>query len=65
MEELEIQLQDKIQKVWTEIEVKQEKLQKQYQDKLESILESVTQLKFEKLAEVKFTFKNIDAGDVE
>ena len=60
MEEIERQLQDKIQEVYTNFEEKQDKLQKTYQDKLEQILEDVTQMKFEKMAEVKVAFKNMD-----
>ena len=60
MEEIERQLQDKIQEVYTNFEGKQDKLQKTYQDKLEQILEDVTQMKFEKMAEVKVAFKNMD-----
>lgn len=65
MEEIEQQLQEKIQEVFTDFEGKQDKLQKEYQDKLESILEDVTQLKFEKMAEVKVAFKNMDQENEE
>ena len=47
------------------IEQKQEVLQKEYQNELELIIEEVTVLKFEKLAEVKIMYKHIDTSDQE
>lgn len=42
MAEMEQQLQEKMQEVFTDFEGKQDKLQKEYQEKLETILEDVT-----------------------
>ena len=44
--------------MWATIEQKQDTLQKDYQTKLEQIYEDVTQIKFEKIAEVKLAYKD-------
>ena len=60
LQEFEEKFQQRIQEVWTTIEQKQDTLQKDYQTKLEQIYEDVTQIKFEKIAEVKLAYKDID-----
>ena len=65
MQKFEEDIQLKIQEIWQQIEVKQEQLQVQYQEKLETIIEEVTQIKFEKLAEIKIMYKSADPNDQE
>lgn len=60
LQEFEEKFQQRIQEVWATIEQKQDTLQKDYQTKLEQIYEDVTQIKFEKIAEVKLAYKDVD-----
>lgn len=60
LQEFEEKFQRRIQEVWSTIEQKQDTLQKDYQSKLEQIYEDVTQIKFERIAEVKHAYKDID-----
>lgn len=45
-----------MQQIWKNCEEIMERLQKEKQDKIEQIIEEVTQLKFEKIAEVKVSY---------
>ena len=51
--------------MWASIEQRQEEIQKEYQIKLEEIIEEVAQLKFEQLAEIKVMYKKADPNDAE
>lgn len=48
----------RVQTVWTEFEERQEELQKEYQDQLEDIITELTQMKFERLAEIKAQYSH-------
>ena len=49
--------------MWTDIQVKQDKIQQDYQGKLETIIEECAQLKFEKISQIKLQFKKEDTED--
>lgn len=60
LQQFEEKFQQRVQEVWATIEQKQDTLQKDYQATLEQIYEDVTQIKFEKIGEVKLAYKDID-----
>mmetsp|Transcript_14285 Transcript_14285/g.24316 ORF Transcript_14285/g.24316 Transcript_14285/m.24316 type:complete len:87 (-) Transcript_14285:547-807(-) len=64
MQNYEEHIQQKINEVWTDIQQKQDKLQNDFQGQLEEIIEECAQIKFEKMAEIKFAFKNCDPSKV-
>lgn len=43
---------------------KQEQLQNDHQTEVESIIEECAQIKFEKMAEIKFMYKNCEADKI-
>lgn len=65
MQEYEEKVQAKIQQIWTQIEQKTEKLQKDYQNQRDAIIDEVAELKYEKIAEIKAEFKGVDSSDEE
>lgn len=63
LQEFEEKFQQRIQEAWAAIERKQDALQRDYQAKLEQIYEDVTQIKFEKIAEVKLAYKDNEGAE--
>ena len=58
LEKYEENIQTKINEIWANIQSKQDDLQNDFQTELESIYEECASLKFEKIAEIKFMYKN-------
>lgn len=46
--------------MWTDIQVKQDQIQLDFQGQLETIIEECAQLKFEKISQIKLQFKKED-----
>ena len=60
LQNYEEHIQQRINDVWNSVQQKQENLQNEYQEEVESIIEETAQIKFEKMAEIKFLYKNCD-----
>jgi hypothetical protein len=58
-------MEQRIQDVWGSIEKQTVEIQKDYQNELETIIDEVAELKYEKLAEIKAMYKKFDPSDAE
>ena len=58
-------MEQRIQDVWGSIEKQTVEIQKDYQNELETIIDEVAELKYEKLAEIKVMYKKFDPSDAE
>ena len=65
MQEYEEKIQAKIQAIWSQIEVKTEKLQKDFQNERDKIIDETAELKYERIAEIKAEYKGVDQSDSE
>jgi hypothetical protein len=59
LQKYEEDIQLRINEIWTETQEKQELIQNEYQDEVESIIEDLMEMKFEKMGEVKFMYKKL------